>query len=155
MTMLYSPAAGGFFDPALDYPGGLPADAVEISAAKHAQLLAGQAAGRAIRPGKGGKPVLADRIPLRAELAAAVRREATRRIAAIAPVWRQLNDLREPTPASAARFAAIDAVRAASALIEQDLTETDTTGLLAFPVADHPAWPALPANPTANLPESN
>lgn len=143
MTMLYSPAAGGFFDPALDYPGGLPADAVEISAAKHAQMLAGQAAGRAIRPGKGGKPVLADRVPLRAELAAAVRREAARRIAAIAPVWQQLNDLRAPSPAAEARFAAIDAVRAASALIEQDLAATADKGLRGFPVADHPLWPTF------------
>lgn len=141
MTMLYSPAAGGFFDPALDYPGGLPADAVEISAAKHAQLLAGQAAGRTIRPGKGGKPVLADRVPTPAQLIAQIRREAARRIDAVAPVWRQLNDLRTPTPAAAARFAAINAIRAASDLIEQDLAATDTTGLRSFPITDHPLWP--------------
>lgn len=137
MPIFYSAQTGGFHRPGPS----LPADAVEISEAAHARLLAGQASGRAIRPGKGGKPVLADRVPLRAELAAAVRREAARRIAAIAPVWQQLNDLRAPSPASAARFAAIDAVRTASNLIEQDLSETDTPGLRGFPVADHPLWP--------------
>lgn len=141
MTMLYSPATGGFYDPALTYPDGLPADAVEITAETHARLLAGQAAGRSIRAGKGGKPVLADRIPPRVELAAMIRLEAARRIMAIAPVWQQLNDLRAPSPESAARFAAIDAVRTASNLIEQDLSETDTPGLPGFPVADHPLWP--------------
>lgn len=151
MPMFFSAATGGFYRPDVNRP----ADAVEISDAAHARLLAGQAAGRAIVPGKGGKPVLADRIPLRAQLVTAIRREAARRIEAIAPAWRQLNDLRDPSPAAAARFAAIDAVRAASTLIEQDLSETATTGLLAFPVADHPAWPALPTSPTANLLESN
>lgn len=137
MPMFFSAATGGFYRP----DAKLPADAVEISDAAHARLLAGQAAGRAIVPGKGGKPVLADRVPMRAQLVAAIRREAARRIEAIAPAWRQLNDLRDPTPAAAARFAAIDAVRAASNLIEQDMAATEVPGLPAFPVVDHPLWP--------------
>lgn len=48
----------------------------------------------------------------------AIRAEAGRRIEAIAPIWRQLNDLRESSEAGAARFAAIDAVRAWSDALE-------------------------------------
>lgn len=44
--------------------------------------------------------------------------EAARRIETIAPLWRQTNDLREPTGAGAARFAEIDAVRVWSNRLE-------------------------------------
>lgn len=141
MAMLYSPATGGFYDTAFEYADGLPADGVKITADQHARLLAGAAAGRTIRPGKGGKPVLADRVPTPAQLIAQIRREAARRIELIAPLWRQVNDLHNPSPAATARFAAIDAVRAASNLIEQDLAATDTPGLRSFPITDHPLWP--------------
>lgn len=141
MAILFSPATGGFYDTAFEYADGLPADGVEITADQHVRLLVGAAAGRSIRPGKGGKPVLADRVPTAAQLIAQIRREAARRIDAVAPVWRQLNDLRSPSPAAATRFAAIDAIRAASNLIEQDLAATDTPGLSSFPITDHPLWP--------------
>lgn len=48
----------------------------------------------------------------------AIKSEASRRILSISPLWRQFNDLREPTPAAAGRFAEIDTVRAASAALE-------------------------------------
>lgn len=44
----------------------------------------------------------------------AIKKEAERQILEIAPIWRQLNDLREPTPEGDARLAAIDAIRAQS-----------------------------------------
>jgi hypothetical protein len=72
---------------------------------------------------------------------AAIKREAERRIEAISPPWRQLNDLREPSDAGAARFAAIDAVRAASDAIEAVLAKAPAAALDGFPVADNPLWP--------------
>lgn len=49
-----------------------------------------------------------------AEAIAAIRIQAERDCLAIAPLWQQLNDIRNPTPEGAARFAAIDAVRSKS-----------------------------------------
>lgn len=45
---------------------------------------------------------------------AAIKAQAERDILTVAPLWQQLNDLRNPTPEGVARFAAIDAVRAKS-----------------------------------------
>lgn len=42
---------------------------------------------------------------------AAVKAEAARQILEVAPLWRQLNDIREPTPEGNERLAAIDAIR--------------------------------------------
>lgn len=51
-------------------------------------------------------------------LLVAIKAEAARRIEAISPGWQQTNDLRLPSTAGAARFAAIDAVRAWSNQLE-------------------------------------
>mgnify|MGYP000967255968 CR=1 FL=1 len=56
MTIFYSKKTGGFYDNQIHTA--LPEDAVEITAAYHATLLAGQAQGKTIMPGKDGKPVL-------------------------------------------------------------------------------------------------
>lgn len=58
----------------------------------------------------------------RAAILAEVRAEAARRIEAVAPLWRQQNDLREPSEAGAARFAEIDRIRAASNRFEAEAT---------------------------------
>lgn len=138
----FSPSTLGFYLEGMHR--NIPADAVEISAVRHAALLKAQAERGPIEIDRHGKPVAA-RAPSatsrRALLLVAIRAEARRRIEAISPVWRQMNDMRTPTPASAARFAAIDAIRAASALIEQDLAETGSAALGSFPIADHPLWP--------------
>lgn len=82
--MLYS-ATTGFFHT----PGNAPNDAVEITAARHAELIAGQAAGQQIVPGLGGLPELQD---ASSEVTAAmVKAEARRRIIAIADEDRQRN----------------------------------------------------------------
>lgn len=44
----------------------------------------------------------------------AIKKDAERQILEIAPLWKQLNDIREPTPEGDARLAAIDAIRAQS-----------------------------------------
>ena len=56
MTIFYSKANQAFYDNQIHTA--LPEDAVEITAAYHATLLAGQAQGKTIMPGKDGKPVL-------------------------------------------------------------------------------------------------
>ena len=140
MKISYSPTTGGF------YPAGdadCPADACTITAARHAALLAAQAEGGEIVPDKNGKPIIKTVTvrQTRAAIGNRIKANARVRIHAISPPWRQLNDLREPSPAGAARFAAIDALRAASDLIERDLAATATSALPDFPVSDHPLWP--------------
>ena len=61
MTIFYSKKTGGFYDNQIHTA--LPEDAVEITAEYHAALLAGQAQGKTIMPGKDGKPVLATTAP--------------------------------------------------------------------------------------------
>lgn len=139
--IFYSASRRGFFDPAIHDP--LPDDAVRVTAPRHAALLAAQAEGAQILPDKDGRPraVFPSRPDLRAALLRDVKREARRRIEAISPVWRQLNDLREGGDDAAVRFARIDAVRAASQLIELQLAEVPAAALDGFPVADNPLWP--------------
>lgn len=61
MTIFYSKTTGGFYDNQIHNI--LPEDAVKITAEYHATLLAGQAQGKTIMPGKDGKPVLAPLAP--------------------------------------------------------------------------------------------
>lgn len=128
----YSAARGGFFHG--DSHPDLPADAVRISAARHAQLMAAQASGRQIVAGEKGRPVLSPaHAPgveqLRAWATDDLAAEATRRIETIASPIRQSNDnaliaqaaLAAATGASSpaglddalSRRAAIDGLRAA------------------------------------------
>lgn len=143
MALFYSPA--GFFDDAI-HPA-IPADAVQITAARHRALLAGQADGRRIVTGDDGRPRLAraSAEPIeqrRARLHDRVRREAARRIDAVSPLWRQLNDLRAGDDADARRrFAAIDVIRAASDAIGAQIDDATATALDAIDIAAHPAWP--------------
>jgi hypothetical protein len=60
--MLYSPSTAGFYHPKI-HGAGIPADAVEITDARHAELIAGQADGRIIVAGPDGAPVLVDPPP--------------------------------------------------------------------------------------------
>jgi len=60
--MLFSAAALGFFLPEI-HGAEIPADAVEITDAEHADLMAGQAAGQIIAAGPDGRPILIDPPP--------------------------------------------------------------------------------------------
>lgn len=144
MTIFYSATARGFFDS--DVHQDVPDDARRVAPARHRELIAAQESGAQIVPSPSGSPVLdwphANAAMRRAAAVQRIKREARRRILLISPAWRQINDLRIPTPAGAERFAAIDAVRGASDLIERDLAQTDTEALDAFPVAEHPLWPS-------------
>lgn len=122
-----------------------PEGAVAISDRRHAQLLDALSQGDAIAPGRDGKPKViarrADAAGHRRQLAAAIKREAARRIAEVSPIWRQLNDTRSPNAAGARRFTQIDAIRDASDAIEALLADVAARDLGAFPVSDNPAWP--------------
>lgn len=149
MRYFFSPSTGGFYT-SETHGDRIPADAVKVTARRHAQLMAAQADGAVIVAGKGGKPEAiapADAMSpsnLRAALARAIRAEAARRIARISPAWRQMNDIRQPSEAGDARFAAIDAVRAASDTIETALAATADDALTTFDPSNRPEWPAEP-----------
>jgi len=121
-----------------------PANAVEIEDARHRELLDAQAEGKEIYTDENGTPRWRQlRMPAaarRQELARAVRTEARRRILSVSPDWRQLNDLREPSEEGAARFVAIDAIRAASNKIETQLTDTPASELDDFQIRNNPLW---------------
>jgi len=57
----YSESTGGFYDTTIHTTW--PEDVVEITAEYHATLLAGQAQGKTIMPGKDGKPLLTTPAP--------------------------------------------------------------------------------------------
>lgn len=64
--MFYSASTGGFYVPEI-HGENMPPDAVEIGHDRHAQLMAGQAAGLRIAPNEDGQPTLADQLPPTAE----------------------------------------------------------------------------------------
>lgn len=142
--ILYSPSTNGFYLPGQSFF--IPENVVEITEARHAQLMTAQAEGRAIAPNAEGRPVLVPLAPpsaaaVRARLQADIRREAGVRIRAISPEWRQLNDLREPSEQGTLRFTRIDAIRAASDAIEDLANALPVEDLAAFPIGNHPLWP--------------
>jgi len=59
--LYYSKSTGGFYDTAIH--GDIPANAVEITAAEHAALLAAQASGQSIQAGEDGRPVAVTVLP--------------------------------------------------------------------------------------------
>jgi hypothetical protein len=148
MTIFFAmvPDAGGAPQPAFFLrQSQAPEGAVAISERRHAQLVEALADGQTVTAGRDGKPRVAARRPdaaaQRAQLVAAIKREAARRIDQVSPIWRQLNDTRAPSPEGARRFAQIDAIRDASDAIEALLADVGARDLGAFPVSDNPAWP--------------
>ncbi|ATI79452.1 hypothetical protein [Sphingobium yanoikuyae] len=154
MDIFFSPGACAFFTPAL-HGDAVPADAVAITADAHRALINGQSQGRTIIADDDGRPCLAPVVQptlaqLRARAIARTKREAARRIEAVAPLWRQMNDIRDrdadiatnaQAQAATIRFAAIDAIRAASNAIEADIATATAKTLKAIDLAAHPLWP--------------
>ncbi len=144
--VFFSASRLGFFSPSTHEE--LPDDAVAVSAARHAALLAGQAEGYQIVPDKRGRPQLrkagaATLDEARAACVHAIKREAARRIEARMPLWKQLNAIRDNRDPG---FHEIDAIRTASNAIEAMLSDLSTVSdVLNFPVADHPCWPIFDA----------
>lgn len=156
MTEFYSPSRGGFFDDKINRV--LPDDCVPLKPgqrqALHAALATGKVirvtANRAVQAVAPTPPAIDDR---RAQLHTAVKREASRRILAIAPMWQQLNDLRMIATgigvdgsAAGARCDAIDAVRTASNLLDEAIEAMGARALARLDVTEPVHWP------TANLP---
>jgi len=168
MKRFWSAQTGGFYFEGVN--ASIPADAVEITPARHRELLDAQARGARLSSDTAGRPVSAMPRPpsaaqLRAERAAGIRTEAERRILAVAPLWRQSNDnaalaqelmnridglaspaeLTAEVAAAVTRRAWINAIRAASDLIEADLAGLTAAQLAAFDVAADPRWPEFEA----------
>lgn len=156
----WSPGTGQFYHIERN-AGSMPDDAVIITHGRHAELLAGQGAGRRIIAGQDGRPQLA---PLRKPTAGALRglaiadtkREAARRITAIASIEKQSNDnaliaLAALTPdaeragalaAAIDRRRRIDAIRSGSDAIEARIASWSAAALARFDPADPALWPA-------------
>lgn len=152
MRIFFSPSTRGFYTDEI-HGEAMPADVQRISPGRHRQLLEAQAAGAEIIATAKG-PVA--RFPkatleiLRAAAIAAVKREARRRILAIAPLWRQLNDLAslvapgcysaEDEHCAMERRQKIDDVRAASGRLEARLVTLSAEQLADVDVADDSHW---------------
>jgi hypothetical protein len=151
MSIHFAPATASFHDARL---GPLPDGAVAIDAATHARLLAARTAGATIAAGADGRPVavkpaapsLDDR---RTRAVALVKAEASARILAVAPLWRQLNDARDlvfsadaARVAIEARFAVIDTIRAASDALETRIATMSVRSLAQLDIAAPSHWPA-------------
>lgn len=78
MTFLYSPSARGFFIEAAGIEA--PADAVEVTAERHAELMDAQAGGLCIVPGEDGAPIAAEQPAPSAELAMQLLRDKRARL---------------------------------------------------------------------------
>lgn len=142
-----SGGAGAFFDLAIGYGKELlPDDCVNVSAKRHTALMAGQASGHRIVADNRGRPQLQALYPItlaefQTAKASEIRREAARRIKVEMPIWRQLNALRENTDPG---FWKVDAIRAASNLIETEMMELPSTDAVrAYPVRANLLWPSF------------
>lgn len=141
----FSPTSGGFFHRSIHFD--IPGDAVEVSEARHRELMEAQAEGKEIYVGEDGNPRFRQlHVPAAARRAATARRvraEARRRIEEISPIWQQLNDLRDSmTPEAGDRFDRIDAVRAASNQIETRLAGIPADELQVLDIKALAEWPS-------------
>jgi hypothetical protein len=164
MSHLYSASTNAFFHRGVHAAETIPADAVPISARRHQQLLTGQGEGRAISAGSDGKPQLSPNVKpgaalLRRIATSDIKREARRRILAIASLERQANDnaaiatfalgLATGTDLGAElaahqavqRREAIDAIRAASNQLEATIADWSVGALAQFNATDASYWP--------------
>lgn len=151
----YSPSIGGFYRTDI-HGDAMPSDVVSVGVMRHAELLAAQGS-RRIVAGPDGKPTLT---PLRkitrddqlARAIATVKREAGRRILAIASLERQANDAAAlaiaaidgaspEADAARARRASIDAVRAASNAIETAIAGWSLAVLKKYDAVADARWP--------------
>lgn len=120
--MFYSKTTGGFYDPAI-HGEAIPADAVEISKERHAELLTEQTNGKVIVGDKKGLPQAVDPAPIVVTWDA-IRAERNRLLAA--SDWTQLADAPVDKPAWATYREAL-----------RDITET-------FATPDAVVWPTKP-----------
>lgn len=154
--MFYSKETNGFYDPRINAE--IPADAVPISAEKHALLLAGNAQGKRIGANAKGQPVLFDAVPVPyAHSAAAylnriraVREEVLNRLAGFGFAALQAGDTAGATALASARQALLDMPTCPGAAAAQDIGElvaavsAEFDGIkAALPAAFQSAFPDL------------
>lgn len=139
----WSPSTAGFFDNQVSDMSTAPDDLIPVTLAKWNKLLAANQQGAAIISDVDGAPISvypekAAPVDLKRWAMRSIKREAKRRIERIFPLSAQMNSMRA-CGADDPRFAAIDAIRSASNLIEQDLANSEN--IAEFPIATHPLWP--------------
>ncbi|WP_039967806.1 phage tail assembly chaperone [Pseudomonas chlororaphis] len=135
--MFASKAARSFYDPAINES--MPDDAVEISAERHAELLAGQSEGKVISWGADGFPTLMNPPPPSAEeLSAAERYWRDQQLSETDPLVSRHRDEQEEgseTTLTPARYGELQAYR-------RSLRNWPENG--EFPLAEHrpvaPPW---------------
>lgn len=139
MTLVFSPADSALYETEIANPRP-PEDGVAIAEDAIVGLFVAIEQGARIVGVEDGQPVLQwpDR---RAALVLEVKAEAARRINAVSPIWRQINDTREESPEGAARFAMIDKIRAASNAIEIAMAELPEDQAASLDLVAHEAWP--------------
>lgn len=148
MSVRWSPSTGHFYDSDI-HGDAVPEDAVAVTSRQHAALVDGRLHGRVIALNERGKPRLVD-APRSAvtldEAIVAIKREARRRILAIASLEKQSNDNAAMAlgvaPEARDRRRQIDAIRAASNAIEATITASPAATLSTFNVGDAALWPA-------------
>lgn len=141
--ILWSPSRAGFYPAAAPYPAdALPGDLIAVTPKRYAALLdAAAQSGRAIVAGADGAPNLAPPTcqsgdQLRAALHRRIKREAARRINAVAPLWKQVNAMRHGSDPGWDR---IDLIRSASDAIEESFAGCE--GDAPQNISTHPFWP--------------
>ncbi|KNH02617.1 putative tail fiber assembly protein [Qipengyuania citrea LAMA 915] len=153
MTKRYSPSTGGFYETEL-HGASIPADAVYVAPARHAELLAAQAQGATIQASSAtGNPVIAaapspDHAALVAAAQMAAHCEADKRIHAVMPLTRQVAILRQQAvsgmpfdEATRAAFAAIAAIEAAAQTIVDEIEHRSIDELRTWAARENPLWP--------------
>lgn len=114
------------------YTSGLentPADEGHADECEGAQVFALQSEPRYFHGEKisqGDGSLIFDLEIVRDSLLADIKKAAADRIDKIVPLWRQLNDMREPSPEATARFALIDEIRAWSQELEDRIEQCDS-----------------------------
>lgn len=162
--MFYEKSTGAFYHPNIH--NSIPADAVEITAVRHAELIAGQAAGQQITAGPDGAPVLVE-APAHAATAADVRAECARRLSAVVAGYTQEERETWPVQIAEAKAVAAGATDApmlsalaaarglslaafAAAVLQVTAATTVATASLLAAQARLLAMPAIPADYTAD-----
>lgn len=164
--MFYSPSQNGFYLPEI-HGDSIPADAVEISAERHAELIAGQTAGRRIAAGRDGAPILIDPPAPPAPSAHDVRAECARRLTAVVAGYTPEERETWPVQIAEARAVVAGAAEApmltvlaaarglplsafAAAVLQVTAATTAATAKLLAAQARMLAMPAIPADYTAD-----
>lgn len=155
MSFRYSPSTGGFYRTEV-HGEAIPADAVYVSPARHAELMEAQGAGASITASpETGNPVIAapsaaDAGAVQAQLKAAVASEAESRIASVMPLAKQLAVLRDHvlngTPIDQPTldaFAEADAIQQAAEAIQSDIGSRPLAELQTYPVRSNALWPTV------------